>query len=581
MFVPRQLRDKIEFLFPNERSTSKRKSKTYELLSDMFYQMQVNENRTINNVFLFQFPLSKETLKKRFKKTFYDDVFTKIIKANPGDDNYDTALLQSNGSYQEGEYPYSYRINPLYLKGNLVPINTEDKTQKDPDNNKIKGKKFRRTAKWNAQFMRSLSLNEEYIDQTTSRNYRYEYRTIYLSQVELKIHIVSKGNSERLELFNQVRSSKSTFLDSLFKIRMDHYFVFNKKESLEDNWGLQSIIKRIKSQIKRGIINNGAVIILYNGHLYVDSSIEVFLESVRFSFQLRAQYHLNLIRNKICNYHVSYTNGRVFTNLTSINKHYLNSMLFHMDHESCFLSTLDLKNAQPTILANLILRDENFITAIRTTEQKNLRKNLEHFLNFECVFASASEFLEMCFSGMLYEALKNDYLNRTGISLNRDFFKVEMLRVMFSKPDYYSVFIDLESRFPGFDRYLRELKLHMGYNEYGKNNLALLLQGVESFIFVESLHYEMAIRGIPGTTKHDCLIVPRDKDFKFISMTKELVECIFDQFNFKGVVSLEHTVKKIFQYPNREEFIIDRWDDKQSEILIQNYSNNPFFRGLI
>jgi hypothetical protein len=64
-------------------------------------------------------------------------------------------------------------------------------------------------------------------------------------------------------------------------------------------------------------------------------------------------------------------------------------------------------------------------------------------------------------------------------------------------------------------------------------------------------------------------------------MTKELVECIFDQFNFKGVVSLEHTVKKIFQYPNREEFIIDRWDDKQSEILIQNYSNNPFFRGLI
>ena len=579
MFIPKLLSEKIESLFPNERRTSLRKSKTYNFLSEMFSNMQVNENRISNNVFLFQFPFSKMTLQKRFTNSFYKDVFTKKMKADPKEVNYETALVQSNGSYLARSYPYSYRINPKYLGGELVPIPNVEITR-DPDYSKIRGRKFKKTAKWHTHFMKALFLNKEYADHIRTRHYHFEYRMVNIDKLNVRVYFLTKGNNERIELFNQLRSSKSTFLESTLKIRIDHYYVYNKKEAFEDTMGLESVISAIQWRQNTGKIKPDSAIILYQGSLYVDSSIEAFLDSVHFSFQLRTQYHQELINRKISNFSVSYTNGRVFNNLTSINKHYLNGLLYLIDSESCFLSTLDLKNAQPTILANLILRDPTFIKSIQSSEQKNLRLNLERFLKFESKCESAMTFLQMCVSGKLYETIQQDYLLKSGLNLNRDFFKVEMLRVMFSKPNYYSNFIDLETRFPGLEKYLRDLKLHMGYNENGKNNLALLLQGTESFIFVETVYYSMAVQGIPGTTKHDCLIVPRDKDLKYIVATQDLVNRVFTELNFKGLLSLENTVLKIFEYPHREEYNIDLWDDKQSEVLSAHYMRTPFFKGL-
>ena len=579
MFIPKLLSEKIESLFPHERRTSLRKSKTYNFVSEMFCNMQFNENRISNNVFLFQFPISKMTLKKRFTESFYKDVFTKKLKADPKEFNYETALVQSNGSYLARSYPYSYRINPKYLGGELVPIPNVE-ISRVPDYTKIRGREFKKTAKWHTHFMKALILNKEYADYISSRHYHFEYRKVNIEKLNVRVYFVTKGNNERIELFNQLRSSKSTFLESTLKIRIDHYYVYNKRAGFEDTKSLEFVISSIQRLQNTGKIKRDSAIILYQDSLYVDSSIEEFLNSVQFSFQLRTQYHQELINRKISNFSVSYSNGRVFNNLTSINKHYLNSLLFLIDSKSCFLSTLDLKNAQPTILANLILRDPTFIKSIQSSEQKNLRLNLDRFLKFESECESAKAFLEMCVSGELYETMQQDYLLKSGLNLNRDFFKVEMLRVMFSKPNYYSNFIDLETRFPGLEKYLRDLKLHMGYNENGKNNLALLLQGTESFIFVETVYFSMAVQGIPGTTKHDCLIVPRDKDLKYISETQDLVNKVFSDLNFKGLLSLEHTVLKTFEYPQREEYNIDLWDDKQIEELSKKYMSNPFFKGV-
>jgi hypothetical protein len=577
MLLPSLLIDKIESIFPNERSNSKRKSRAYELISEIYEELQINENNTINNSALFQFPYSKNTLINRFYDKFYEGPF-KLIKADPDDVHYDTAILQSDGIFERGVRSYHYRINPIYLHGELLEV--KGISMLYPQNKtKVIKEKEEIIMQWHSEFMNRLLINEEYINHVTEYHYQFHYRTVYLKELEMNLYFVTKGTYEMNRLFLLLIKSKEAFIKHILSDPINEYFFFNRKIKRNKVLRMRYLLKEIKEKIQKGNHHN-AIVVIYNDNLYVEKGINECLYSLRTSFQQNSTFHLKHLNRGVYPFRISPKNNRGFHQLTSLNKHYTNALEYTESKDRYLLSSLDLSNAQPTILANLINGNSIFINALRNSKRENLIYNLEKFLSYNGNFEKADEFLALCVSGNLYEALQEDYYKRERILLDRDFIKVEMLKVMFSKPGYHSPFINLNTRFKEFNKYLRELKMHMGYTQNKKNNLAYLLQQIEAFIFLDSIYHRMALHGIPGTTKHDCLIIPRDKDFKYIEQTQEIIKKVFDSICFKGICKLEHTVIKTFEYPNREEFIIDRWDDKQSEIIIQNYSNNPFFRGL-
>lgn len=577
MLLPQLLIDQIESLFPKERSNSKRKSRAYELFSEIYKKLQTNEDNTITNNTLFQFPYSRTTLIKRFYDKFYEGPF-QLIKADPGDDHFDNAILQSDGIFEIGKRSYHYRINPIYLSGELNEVKIPSMlSQKESS---FIQKKEELMMQWHSQFMRNLQINEDYINHVTDQHYRFYCSAVYLEELDMNLFFVTKGSSERNSLFLLRSKSKRTFIEHFLSETVDEYFFFYKKFKRSKVHRIRYLLKEIKDKIKR-CNHPEAVVIYYNNKLYVERDINEYLNTLRSSFQQKTAYHFDHFKRSVYPFRISPKNNRGFHQLTSLNKHYTNCLVYKESGEDYMLSSLDLSNAQPTILANLINGNSIFINAIRNSNRNNLIYNIEKFLSYERHFDGSDQFLELCVSGKLYEVLQEDYYKREGIVLDRDFFKVQMLRVLFSKPGYSSPYINLDTRYKGFNKYLRGLKMYMGYTKDKKNNLAYLLQQIESFIFLDSIYLRMAQLGIPGTTKHDCLIVPRDKDFKYIMKTQEIIENVFDSICFRGNCKLEHTVIKTFEYPNREEYILDRWDDKESEALTEEYLKNPSFRGLI
>ncbi len=576
MLLPRLLIDKIESVFPNERSNSKQKSRAYELLSEIYDELQTNENNTINNNALFQFPYSKNTLVKRFYDKFYEGSF-KLIKADPNDRTYEEAILQSDGKFERGVRPYHYRINPIYLGEELMEVKSPSKPPLKQSS--VVQKKERVMMQWHSNFMSKLQVNKDYINQVTCYNYQFHYKTVYLEELDISLYFVTNGNYEKNRLFILLNKSKLAFIKYVLSDTIDEYFFFNEKIRFSKVLRMNFRLKEIKEKIQKSK-HPEAAIIFYNDKLYVERDINEYLNSLISSFTQRTTYQFENFKTRVYPFRISPKNNRGFHQLISMNKHYSNSLIFNESGESCLLSSWDLSNAQPTILANLMCGNSIFINAIRNSKRENLIYNLEKFLSYKGRFESADEFLDLCVAGSLYEVVQDDYLKREEMLLDRDFFKVEMLRVMFSKPGYNSHFINLDKRYKGFNKYLRGLKMHMGYTKNNKNNLAYLLQQIESFIFLDSLYLRMAQLGIQGTTKHDCLIIPRDKDFSYIIETKEIIDKVFESICFRGTCKLEHTVIKTFEYPHREEYILDRWDDKQSEVLCAHYMKNPFFKGL-
>jgi hypothetical protein len=255
------------------------------------------------------------------------------------------------------------------------------------------------------------------------------------------------------------------------------------------------------------------------------------------------------------------TNNRLYTPVTNLKKELREFIIGN-------LVNIDLKNSQPFFLGQLLMKLVRLMANLRLDINKNDLEDINNntilccsFLNFDLsktfgikVIKSISkihqkqkkanlvnlkEFADCVNAGNLYEYV-GKYFNG---KYKRDEIKDMMFKVLFSRNfDYknYTKFIPYEKEKKVFAevfpivaemvKILKEEKFNSGKHKI----LPVLLQKIESYIFIDCISKDLVNAGIVPITIHDSIIVERQHKNKAI----EIIHNVFAQkFN---VIPLFH-----------------------------------------
>lgn len=189
------------------------------------------------------------------------------------------------------------------------------------------------------------------------------------------------------------------------------------------------------------------------------------------------------------------TNNRLDTNLTNMPKLLVNRICYNNK-----LVQFDLCNAQFAILS--------------------------HYLEGVLSTSDFSDFKAQSYEGVLYEYMQE----KLGLKTRYEAKKM-MFELMFSNEEYNSELkTKLKSIFPSVVEFVDNYKRENGYK-----NFSIMLQKIESEIFIDGLWKTLKRKKIFCTPKHDCLIV-REKDTEKV---KDIIQEYFKKINFKGKVIQE------------------------------------------
>lgn len=186
------------------------------------------------------------------------------------------------------------------------------------------------------------------------------------------------------------------------------------------------------------------------------------------------------------------TNNRLDTNLTNMAKILIKDICEKND-----LVQLDLCNSQFAILSHYL--------------EDNLGTN-----DFKA-------FREQSYNGRLYE-----YVQEELVLKNREEAKKVTFELMFSKEDLNTERKEkLKKLFPTVVNFVDTFKADNGYN-----NFSIMLQKIESDIFIDGLWKEVKKKKLFCTPKHDCLIVKRQD----LEIVKNIIGEHFKKINFGGKI---------------------------------------------
>lgn len=189
------------------------------------------------------------------------------------------------------------------------------------------------------------------------------------------------------------------------------------------------------------------------------------------------------------------TNNRLDTNLTNMAKVLVKDLC-----EKNNLVQLDLCNSQFAILSH----------------------HLEGKLDTE----DFKQFKEQSYNGTLYEHIQETLGLKT-----RQEAKKATFELMFSKENLKSDGKEkLKQLFPSVVEFVDNFK-----KEYGYNNFSIMLQKIESEIFIDGLWTEIKKKKIFCTPKHDCLIVKEEEK----ETVRKIIEGYFTKIEFKGKIIQE------------------------------------------
>ena len=189
------------------------------------------------------------------------------------------------------------------------------------------------------------------------------------------------------------------------------------------------------------------------------------------------------------------TNNRLDTNLTNMAKVLTNEVCLENK-----LIQFDLCNSQFAILSNWL----------------ESKLDTEDFKKFK----------HHSYNGTLYEYIMEELKLE-----NRLEAKKMMFELMFSKEDYQSTLkTKLKKLFPSVVEVVDKYKKDNGYN-----NFSIMLQKMESEIFIDGLWKQMKKKKIFCTPKHDCLIV-KEKD---ADKVEKIIKQYFNKIRFKGKIIKE------------------------------------------
>ncbi len=203
------------------------------------------------------------------------------------------------------------------------------------------------------------------------------------------------------------------------------------------------------------------------------------------------------------------TNRRLDTNLTTLPS----ILLKHFSLNGTPLSSVDSSNSQLTIFAGIlknpaILHDNHS----------------DHFVKYKYT-EDTLNFINLCESGQIYEKL-GELLN-----LTRKEAKTKMFQIIFSgaknpapeKKLFKASFSQVIEIMDGF-------KI-----TYGDNQFAIMLQTIESDIFIDTIYTELQKRGITAYTKHDSVLY----SIKDASQVEAVVEAAMKQYGIEATLKKE------------------------------------------
>lgn len=245
-------------------------------------------------------------------------------------------------------------------------------------------------------------------------------------------------------------------------------------------------------------------LIEFKGDYFLDKK-DHFIETITRRLQIYNSFSLTMIINRDFYGKRNKTNFRIDTNLTNLNKIFFDFKCIKLEGEP--LVEIDLRNSQPTLLAYLlsnpmIIKEFKRLKGVSIPVIDNNR--------------DVNSFLYLAQSGTLY-----DYIaSRTGIK--RETAKKTFLKIMFSKPGWNS---EIKSRiaqlFPTIIEWMDNFKRAQGDHKI----LALVLQKIESEIFIDKIYRKLRLERYTVYTKHDCILCKESEydDVKKI-VSQELIK---------------------------------------------------------
>lgn len=261
--------------------------------------------------------------------------------------------------------------------------------------------------------------------------------------------------------------------------------------------------------------SEGKQLIQYNDRFYIADRTEFIRETKRV---VRFAYTRSIARLK---YKIFYakrnsTNRRIDTNLTSMPS----KLVPHLRYLGQPLSSLDLSNSQLAIFA-AILRNPTSFADGRTA----------FFMNVDRTGAT-EKFLHLCETGNIYEAVAKD-LNSAGTvsDAQRKNAKTNVLGVIFSSHKAKGpVKTYLKEKYPDVINAMDGFKA-----EYGDNEFAILLQRIESEIFIDGIYRRLKDLGITCWTKHDSILF----NPTYYDVVNSFMLQVFDRYGIRATVKHE------------------------------------------
>jgi hypothetical protein len=461
-------------------------------------------------------PLSVSYIRKVTTDSFYKNCFLNYLQGKDGDESFSKKIFQTDGSYKVGKYEKHFRINPLLLSGNQKEYEIEIEIE---NLNEI----FPEVIK---HFWCSVSLIRP-----------------RQSQEVLEELILEKSNQIGLLVNGANSAFYNKSINSIFELSMDSIKV---PENIRIP-GYPTLLtkQQVDFEIEKDRIRTGKknIVLVYEKtrkgkDKFSLTDIDEFLELKKKTFLKRN--HANISNVIIGNWmpSISSTNGRFNHQFTNIDKFCIDMFEF----DQCNILSLDLKNSQPTILANLLTKNEKLMSSIFSSKYNQLIYLAEK---------TKTVFIKNKNADWLNSIIEKDIYKTFSeiMGISREEIKKEMMYFLFTEPEAKSKLKKAFSyAYPEFYNGIMDVKRAFKEN-FGssKSHLPIFLQFIESHIFIECIYKELSIAGIPAIPKHDCILFPSDK----LQLVQDVIDNCFLKIGFTGKMVPEIT----------EEITINKWPD--------------------
>ena len=273
---------------------------------------------------------------------------------------------------------------------------------------------------------------------------------------------------ERLSINPSVVTNADILSDKIIEVRQ-------KKSVLKMNRENALLIAKI----------NGGDLIEHKGEYFFDKK-DHFAETITRRLQIYNSFSLTMLLNRDFYGKRNKTNFRLDTNLTNLNKIFFDFKCISLDGEP--LVEIDLKNSQPTLLAYL-LSNPIIIYGFKRLNGVSIPA-IEYNEDVRSFIYSAQ-------NGTLYDCIAS----RTGTK--RETAKKVFLKIMFSKPGWNSEMKSKVTRlFPTIIKWMDSFKK----TQRDHKVLAIVLQKIESEIFIDKIYRKLRSERYTVYTKHDCIL---------------------------------------------------------------------------